>query len=172
MKLKIFAVAAGLTSLVACGPTYQATDETLTVEVPTTIQSSFTADYPNAVNVVWLRYDQVPAPIDWELSGWTVLDANDYVVRYDMDGSNYYTYYDSDGNLIGTAYVITDYKLLPAAVSSTISTQYSGYSITSVHKEMQKDRLAYEVQLETSTTKVKALIDANGNVIKAKTRDK
>jgi uncharacterized membrane protein YkoI len=169
MKLRTFIAVAAITILAACGTPYRATDTV--VNVPAGTRTAFTTQYPGATNVIWTTYDaQVALPIDWELAGWITLDANDYTVRFDMDNEKYYAWYDSDGTWIGTAYVMSDYKTMPAVVNTTLTTQFPGYSITSVNREFQKDRMAYEVQLINGSNKAKVLIDSNGNIIKQKTK--
>jgi uncharacterized membrane protein YkoI len=172
MKFKTLILVAGIAVLASCGGTYKATDQPAGVNVSATTQAAFTTQYPTATNVVWSGYDQVPVPIDWELAEWGAMDANDYVVRFDMDNEKYYAWYDSDGNWIGTAYVVSDYKTLPEAVSNTINTQFSGYSITGVNREFQKDKMAYEIELEKEGNKAKLLIDGSGTIIKQKEKTK
>jgi hypothetical protein len=168
MKFRILIVAASMAILASCGGTYKATDRSFMV--PASTQTVFTTQYPTATNVVWSSYDQVPVFIDWDLTGWPAMDPGDYVVRFDMDNENYYAWYDSDGNWVGTAYVVRDYKSLPTAVNATLNTQFPGYTITAVNRELQKDRVAYEIQLKNGDTKAKLLVDANGNIIKQKTK--
>lgn len=169
MKIKTLLAVAALAIFAACGQPYRATTATVVV-APGTTETSFRAQYPYASNVVWLRYDATTVPIDWELAGWTVLDENDYLVRFDLDNNYYYAWYDEEGNWIGTSYALSDYRTMPVAVNTTIANKYPGYTITSVHREFQRDRIAYEVELKNNDTKVKVLIDTYGNVVKAKTR--
>lgn len=177
MKLSNFLTLAALVMFAACKPTYKATDTTTTtsgttiVSVPSSIHTAFTTQYPTATNVVWTKYDTMTAtPIDWELAGWTAMDAEDYVVRFDMDNENYYAWYDSGGNWIGSAYVIKDHTQLPAAVNTVINNKYAGYSITGLSREFQKDRVAYEIEMKKEDSKVKLLVDADGNIIKEKVK--
>ena len=174
MKLRNFVTIAAVLSLAACSSPYKATDTgttTTTVSVPNSIQTSFTTQYPGAANVAWSKYDaQIAAPIDWELAGWTTLDNDDYLVRFDLDNENYYAWYDSDGNWIGSAFVMKDYTQLPAPVNAVITNKYAGYNITSVNREFKKDRVAYEIELKKEDSKVKLLVDADGNIIKEKTK--
>ena len=172
MKLKAIVVAAALVLFAACGEPYRATSTTVVV-APDAIQTSFGTQYPGATNVVWLNYDPTVDPmIDWDLAGWDALDASDYVVTFDMNGDRYYAWYDNNGDWVGTAYVITDYKMLPSAVNSTLNSQFSDYNIIKVEREFHKDRVAYEVVLHRSSddSKIKLLVDANGNIIKQKTK--
>lgn len=177
MKLRNFFILAAIIALASCKPTYKATDTTTTttsttattVSVPEGTRTTFTTQYPNATNVVWSKYDTITVvPIDWELAGWTMMDADDYLVRFDMDNENYYAWYDNDGNWIGSAYVLKDHTQLPAAVNTVITNKYAGYSITGVNREFQKDRVAYEIEMKKDDSKVKLLVDADGNIIKEK----
>jgi hypothetical protein len=173
MKLKVLMLAAGIALLASCGPSYRTTDQTSTtvgVNVPASIQKAFTTQYPNATTVVWSSYDATVVPIvDLEMTGWPAMDQGDYVVTYMMNSDKYYSWYDSDGNWIGTAYVVNDFKTLPAAINTMLNEKYAGYSIVAVNKEMQKDRMAYEIQLKSGDSKAKLLVDENGNIIKQKT---
>jgi Putative beta-lactamase-inhibitor-like, PepSY-like len=130
---------------------------------------AFELQYPSATNVVWSSYDpNVVILNDWDLAGWTVIDADDYVVQFDMDNEKYYAWYDSNGEWIGTAYVVNDFTTLPDMVRSTINTKYPGYSISKVNKEFHKDRVAYEIVLKDGDTKQVVLMDLNGVVLKSK----
>lgn len=171
MKLKTLIAAAGIVVLASCGPSYQATDQPVGIVVPEGTRTAFITAYPGATNVVWSSYDsQVAIPIDWELTGWPAMGVDDYVVSFNVDSDRYYAWYDSDGTWIGTAYVVTNHSSLPAAVNNVLNTQFSGYTLTSVNKEFQKDRVAYEIEMNNGTSKTKLLIDGSGNIIKQKTK--
>src|SRR5215216_6313215 len=94
MKLKFMSLLAVLTLLLSCGTTTTTTTTTsdnTAFAVPATVSTTFTTQYPNATNMVWSAYDINAAPlVDWDLVGWTPLDAGDYMVTYKMDGQNYY----------------------------------------------------------------------------------
>ncbi|HEV8286325.1 MAG TPA: PepSY-like domain-containing protein [Chitinophagaceae bacterium] len=170
MKLKTLMLAASIAVLASCGPSYRVTDgSTLVVDVPSGIQKSFTTQYPTATTVVWSTYDVNAVPIDLELNGWPAMDEGDYVVTFNMNNDKYYAWYDANGDWIGTAYVVTDYKSLPSSINTMIVDKFPGYTITSVNREMQKDRIAYEIQLKNGDSKTKLLVDENGNIIKQKT---
>lgn len=167
MKLKILSLLAGLALIVSCGPSYKVTTSN-GVEVPAGTVTVFTTQYPTASNVVWSTYDVNAVPIDWDLAGWPELATDDYVVKFNMDNSDYYAWYDNDGNWIGTAMVMHDYKTLPEAINTMLNRDYAGYTITSVQKEFKKDNMAYELQMTSGTSKIKLLVDQNGNIIKKK----
>jgi hypothetical protein len=167
MKLKTFLALAVIIFFTACSSTYRATDTG--VVISTDASRAFELQYPSATNVVWSSYDpNVVILNDWDMAGWTVIDADDYVVRFDMDNEKYYAWYDSNGEWIGTAYVVNDYTTLPDMVRSTINSKYPGYIISSVNKEFHKDRIAYEIVLKDGDTKQVVLMDLNGVVLKSK----
>ncbi len=168
MKLKSLLAVAALATLAACETTYQATDTGLVV-APAGTQRIFVEQYPNSSNVVWSRYDPNVVVInDWDMTGWQVLDADDYVVQFDMDNENYYAWYDSDGNWVGTAYVLKDYTRLPSLVSTAVTTKYPTYTMTSVNREHYKDMILYEITMKSGETKRVLLVDANGTIVKEK----
>jgi hypothetical protein len=175
MKLKMLSLAAFTCLLLSCGSTTSTTSNSSTSAndaymVPATVQTTFTTQYPTASNVNWSGYDVTVVPVDWELSGWTALDANDHAVTFDLDGNRYYAWYDSDGNWIGSTYAVNDHTTLPAAVNSLITSRYSGYTIDKVQREMWKDHLAYEIKLKNGDNKIKVLVDENGNLLKEKNK--
>ena len=167
MKLKTFLAVAVIALFTACSSTYRATDTGVVVSPNAT--RAFELQYPNAANVVWTSYDpDVVILNDWDITGWAVLDGDEYVVQFDMDNERHYAWYDSNGEWIGSAIVVNDYNTLPNMVRDAIRTKYPGYSISSVNKEFHKERIAYEVVLRDEDTKQVALIDLNGVVLKSK----
>lgn len=176
MKLRILLIVAVALAFSACDTPYQATDTnttTTSVAVPANIETTFSTQYPNATNITWSNYDATVAiPVDWELLDWSAMGPEDYLVRFDMNNDNYYAWYDSDGTWIGTAYAVRDYTSLPMEVNRTLNDKYPGYSITSVAREFQKDRMAYEIEMEMNNNKVKLLVDEKGNILKEKTKTK
>jgi hypothetical protein len=172
MKLKFLSlVAAAALIASSCGTTYNSTSDNAAyrVNVPTNIRNSFAVAYPDATVVIWDRYDAATVPIDWELTGWQTLDADDYVVTYKMGDDQYYSWYDSNGTLVGTAYAIGDYTKLPYSVNQMLADKYKGYTIETVQREIYKSQAAYEIKLKgIDDTKIKLLVDANGNVLKEK----
>jgi hypothetical protein len=178
MKNRVLSLAiAGAVLFGACGTprdtgSLSSTSSNPAYAVPSNVQTVFVAQYPTASNVTWTAYDATLVPIDWEMTGWTVLDANDHAVTFDMDNQRYYAWYDSDGNWIGSTYVIDDYSKLPAVVQNTINTKYSGYTIQKVQQEMWKDHMAYEIKLKKDdNNKVKLIVDDQGNILKEKMKD-
>ena len=127
MKLKTFIAVAVIALFTACSSTYSATDTG--VVISTDASRAFDLQYPTATNVVWSSYDpNVVILNDWELAGWTVIDADDYVVQFDMDNEKYYAWYDKNGEWIGTAYVVNDFTTLPE-----YGKNYDQYKISWLH---------------------------------------
>ena len=140
-----------------------------TVIVPAATLTAFTAQYPGATNVVWSSYDSLAAvPIDLRMAGWKKMDADDHLVKFDLDNENYYAWYDSDGKWVGSAYTMTDITKLPPAVNTAvknaIKTRYAGYTISTVNREFQKDKKTYEVELVKDDNKVKMLVNSDGKI--------
>ena len=142
------------------------------VNVPENTRTAFTTKYPKATNVTWRRYEpSATIPIDWEWSGWTSLDTGDYMASYTMDGNDYWVWYDESGNFVGEVSTIKDHASLPAAVNNALKSKYNGYTIVSVDKENDKNRTAYEIELDKGGERMTILVDANGNVMKSKGAD-
>ncbi|HYF32531.1 MAG TPA: PepSY-like domain-containing protein [Chitinophagaceae bacterium] len=178
MKNRLFSVAmAAAVIFAACGTprdtnTLSTTSSNPAYSTPDNLRTVFVAQYPSATNVTWTAFDAAVVPIDWEMTGWTTLDADDHAVSFEMDGQRYLAWYDSDGTWVGSTYVVDDYSKLPSAVQSLISTKYSGYTVQKVHQEMWKDKLAYEIKLKrTDDDKVKLIVDNQGNILKEKLKD-
>jgi hypothetical protein len=147
--------------------TSESSNNAYNVNVPEATRTSFQTKYPNATNVTWRKYEPVNS-IEWDWAGWPVLDTGDYAVSYNWDGTEYWSWYDENNNWVGSTAAVKDYSTMPQAVNNTIKSQYSGYTITSVDKENDKNRTAYEVDLEKGDMKMKVLISESGKVIKKK----
>jgi hypothetical protein len=139
-----------------------------TVELPATVRTGFETKYPHASNVKWNYYQPATVPIEWDWSGWPVIDTTAYTGSFNQDGSDYWVWYDNAGNWIGSVSAVSDYALLPDNVNNTVRSQFPGYTILSVEKENDKKRTVYEIKLEKGNDKMKALIDENGKLIKKK----
>ena len=62
-------------------------------------------------------------------------------------------------------------KTIPDPVSKAVYDKYPGYTITTVNREFQKDRMVYEIQAKSAdNTKIKLLVDGNGNIVKEKVK--
>jgi hypothetical protein len=138
-----------------------------TVEVPVATKTHFEAKYPQASNVVWTRYETFPSNLEWDWYGWPVMDTNDYVAYWGTTENPYWVWYDQDGNWIGAVETI-NISSVPDAVNKKLNTEFSGFTVGTVNKENDKNRVAYEISLTKGDDKVKVLIDEKGNVMKKK----
>jgi len=138
-------------------------------QAPAVIESVFNKQYPGATNMKWSTYDSLAAiPIDMRLTGWKKMDAEDYMVKFDLKGETYYAWYNSKGKWIGSASPMTDLDKLPAAVktalNNAIKTRYTGYSITQVNREFETGKKSYEVELTKDDGKVRMMVSSNGKI--------
>jgi Putative beta-lactamase-inhibitor-like, PepSY-like len=140
------------------------------VTPPSNIQSAFRSRFPNVTDAKWSYYDSTNVPIDWDLTGWPRLTNRDYSVMYNVDGTTNYAWYDAQGNWVGSSSAMKDFMNLPAPVSKMLATKYPGYKIEEVHTETYKDQSGYEIEMNKGADKVKMVVDANGKVLKLKTK--
>jgi len=142
-----------------------------TVEVQPAVQTKFTEKYPKAADVQWVRYtDMPPVDIEWDWTGWPVLDSTDYAVNYNIDTTDYWSWYTPEGNWISTVTPVKSTEV-PSAVNSVLQSQFANYTVTSVKRENDKNRTAYEIKMENGEDKMKVLIDENGNIMKKKGKE-
>ena len=183
MQVKNWMLASAVTAILAsCGEagsnkdnpdstsTSKETTTTKTVTVPEATRTSFEAKYPQASDVTW-SYNEpavVTPPVEWEWTSWPSVDSDDMVAKFKMNNDDYWVWYDDSGNWIGTITEVSNPANLPAPVNNAIKSQFPGYTIVSVDKENDKNRTAYEVQLEKGEDKMKALIAENGDILKKK----
>ncbi|MGV3527828.1 MAG: PepSY domain-containing protein [Flavisolibacter sp.] len=165
MKKLSFILSAALLLLVSCGTTYNSTGAYPAYNVPSSVQTSFTTQYPNATAVSWTQTDKVPFEVERTFLDWPAT-GDEYVVQFHMDNTDYYAWYDANGAWIGTATAVTNYSTMPAAVNSVIANDYLGYTLTSVTRAYRDDVVVYDVNLKRGDATAKLLVDANGNVLK------
>lgn len=138
-------------------------------EAPAVVEAVFTKQYPGATNVVWSMYDSLAAvPIDMRLTGWKKMDAEDYMVQFDLKDESYYAWYDSNGKWIGSASPMKDFTKLPAAVNSAVNNaikkRYTEYNISQVNREFQTGKKSYEVELTKGDDKVRMMVSSSGKI--------
>ena len=134
---------------------------------PDNVRTAFQTKYPAATNVTWSQYKPYDR-INWEWTGWPSMDTSYYAVNYNIDNRTHWGWWDRNMNWIGSSSTISDSTMLPDAVKKTLQKSYSGYRITDIDEEIDKNRTAYEIKLEKGTAKTRILVDANGKIIKKK----
>jgi Putative beta-lactamase-inhibitor-like, PepSY-like len=182
MKKNWMAVVAGALILTACGdnstettynekttetPPTTNTTPTVTPEYnpPDNVRTAFQTKYPKASDVSWSAYKPYER-INWEWTGWPSMDSSYYVVNYKMDNRGFWSWWDRNNNWIGSSSVVEDSTMLPDPVKKTLKNSYSGYKITSIDEENDKNRTAYEIKLEKGDAHARILIDKNGKILK------
>jgi hypothetical protein len=138
------------------------------VDVPVATRTSFEAKYPQASDVNWVYHYDADYPIDWELAGWPTVDTTYFVATWNQNNDDYWVWYDEDGQWLGTVSEVNDHASLPSAVNKTLQSDFASYKIVSIDKENDKNRTAYEIDLENGADKLKVLIAENGKVMKKK----
>jgi hypothetical protein len=134
---------------------------------PDHVVVAFKNKYPTATNVTWSAYQPYDR-INWEWTGWPSMDTSYYAVNYTVDNKKLWGWWDRDKNWIGSTSTIEDSTMLPDAVKNTLKKNYTGYRVTSIDEEMDKNRTAYEIRLEKGTAHVRILVDKNGKILKKK----
>jgi hypothetical protein len=134
---------------------------------PDHVVVAFKNKYPTATNVTWSAYQPYDR-INWEWTGWPSMDTSYYAVNYTVDNKKLWGWWDRDKNWIGSTSTIEDSTMLPDAVKNTLKKNYTGYRVTSIDEEMDKNRTAYEIRLEKGPAHVRILVDKNGKILKKK----
>jgi len=167
MKYRAFLAAITMVALASCHSTYRATDATVVVGSSELQEKTFLVQYPNAANAVWVTYDpSMAAPIDWQLVGYTPLDASARLVHFSQDNQNYYVLYDRNGFRVASAYVLSDFTVMPVAVTDKLQILFPAYTVTGLSRVTLNDgRMAFEVEQKKWYYTARVLIDDNGNVI-------
>ena len=139
------------------------------VNVPDNVRTAFQTKYPTATNITWSPYKAYDR-INWEWTGWPSMDTTYYAVNYTLDNRSYWGWWDRNMNWIGSTSTIEDSAMLPDPVKKAIASNYSGYRITSIDEENDKNRTAYEIKLEKGDARARILIDKNGRILKKDTK--
>jgi len=136
--------------------------------------TDFQTRFPNSSEVVWYRYtpdDRVEVlPTDWDYD----MDANDYEVRFKMDGTDRAAWYDNGKWVRSESMTMSSSNAsnvtLPANINDLLKTQYSGYTVKDVETEQSSNRTVYEIELAKGNEKCKVFYTAEGAIIKKKCR--
>lgn len=166
IKRYLFILAASLILLASCGTTYSTTSDYRGYDVPASVRTSFSTQYPAATSVTWISNDQVAYPVDRTFLEWPAYNG-DYVVRFNLDGSQYYGWFDANGNWIGSTSALADLTTIPTTITTRIGTDYNGYTISSVNRVYRGDVLTYNVALSRDNSTSYLLFDRDGNLIRS-----
>jgi len=102
------------------------------------------------------------------------MDANDYEVRFKMDGADRVAWYDNGKWVRSESMTMSSSNAsnakLPANINDLLKTQYSGYTVKDVETEQSSTRTVYEIELAKGNEKCKVFYTAEGAIIKKKCR--
>ncbi|MBS1614428.1 MAG: PepSY-like domain-containing protein [Bacteroidetes bacterium] len=117
-------------------------------QVPSVIVNSFQKSFAKA-------YD-----IKWEM------DGSLYKVEFEtgMLGDDHDAWYDATGKIVRHKEDIAQSDL-PAKVSATIASQYSGYAVDDVDRVTEGSSTSYKVELKKPHDKWKVVFDSEGKVL-------
>ena len=143
---------------------------TAAANIPEKTKTVFKEKYPDAKVVKWESEKAEAKDTDDDLTGWPSADKEErHTAWFNWQGNESKAYYDKKSNWVGTEEVISDPAALPAAVTRSIKKEFAGYTISSSHRENDKNGTAYKITLDKGGERIKALIDENGNLLKKKT---
>lgn len=116
--------------------------------VPGKVKTAFSQKFPNAKKV------------DWDKE-----NGSEWEAEFRMNGKKYSANFDADGNWKETEYKIKKSEI-PAAVSSTLENEYSGYEIEEAEISETPEGKFVEVEIENDDQEMEILFDMTGNVVK------
>jgi hypothetical protein len=118
------------------------------VDVPAAVKSDFEQKYPAANDVEWEK------------------DGNEYKVDFRINGEKNTLKYGED-NSVKKSEIRIDKSALPAAVTKTVESQYSGYTIEKADEinEVGKGK-QYEVEVKKGDEVLDVHLTPNGEIIK------
>lgn len=116
-------------------------------EVPSNLQSLFTATYANSRDV------------EWEKKG------NHYKVEFEVNNRDHDLWYDADGTIIKSKIEIAESDL-PAEVATALKNKYADYKVDSVEVREENGEKTYEIEIDKGwTLERKLVLDASGKII-------
>jgi len=116
--------------------------------VPTSIQTSFKGQYPDASSMNWRMKEDM------------------YRVNFTRDGVKQMASYDASGKLLSSGSVVKETEL-PSAIGTSIKSSYAGRSIDEIYKIDKNGTPSYWITFKGSP-ETKMMYDTTGQVIKDK----
>jgi hypothetical protein len=136
-----------------------------TIIVPDNVRISFQTKYPQAVNPMWYKYQDMKDDYTDTYIGY--YDPNNYYVTYRTNDVDYISWYSPTGEWVMTTNTISNDKL-PAAALKALQQSYNGYTVVKVDEEHYNGGTRYDVKLRKGEEKLKIHVTADGQVLKAK----
>ena len=117
-------------------------------DLPASIQTSFSGQYPNASGSNWRMKDDL------------------YRVNFTRDGVKQMASYDATGKMVSSGTMAKESDL-PSAIGSSIKSSYAGRSIDEIYKIDKNGTSSYWITLKGSP-ETKIMYDTTGQVIRDK----
>ncbi len=117
-------------------------------DVPEKVQNAFSQKFPDASKVKWAKENDT----EWE-------------AEFKLDKVKYSANFDNEGNWKETEHAIKAGEL-PAAVKTTLDSEFSDYKIEEAEVSETAEGMFYEFELEKGKTEMEVSIDADGKVVK------
>ncbi|WP_166436992.1 PepSY-like domain-containing protein [Niastella caeni] len=117
-------------------------------DVPTAIQTSFKAEFPNATDVEWK------------------MKEGKYKVEFEMNDIDHFASYDASGKVMSKGMKIRTSEL-PAAVATSVKGAYADRSIDEVYRVDKDGAVFYKVKL-SGNPDTKIMYSADGQEVKDK----
>ncbi|RFN59064.1 PepSY-like domain-containing protein [Marixanthomonas ophiurae] len=114
-------------------------------DVPNSVLSNFQKENPNATDVEWEK------------------EMDNYKVEFDQDSQEYEIWYSTSGTMVKMEQDITE-NMLPKAITSVISSKYSGYKVDDCEKITKDNKTTYKVELENGTDEMDVVFNETGKV--------
>lgn len=119
------------------------------IKVPDAVKNAFSSKFPNAANVKWGKENAKEFEADFKINNVT-MSAN----------------FDSNGSWVETETKI-NVRDLPAAVTNSINTKYSGNSIVGADKlEKPNGKIIYETVIKVKDKKKEIEMNPDGSFVK------
>jgi len=115
--------------------------------VPQQISNDFQKSYQNATDVEWEK------------------ELDYYKVEFEIGRDDYEIWYSANAKVLKTEKEISPNKL-PAAVTSTIKNNYSGYSIDDVEEVIEGTKTTYYVEVEKWNDEIDLVYSADGKLLR------
>ena len=143
-NLVLVFVAASFMSLAACGQNAK--------DLPTKVKTAFEQKFPGAQKVKWGKENAT----EWE-------------AEFTLNSKEYSANFNADGHWIETEYEIGE-KEIPAAVTKTLSEEFSGYKLVESEISETANGKVYEFEIKTGSGKMEVAINTDGTIVKKETK--
>lgn len=116
-------------------------------DVPSVVVNSFKKEFPKAKDV------------EWEKKG----DVYNVEFEIGLSSSDYEAWYDADGKIIKYTQEIPN-RDLPKAIKEKIKSEYKGYRVDDVKKQVENNIVTYLVEIEKKKEEMHLVFNEDGTL--------